>query len=154
MHFFTAYPGSLSGKVNRIQYNKVYVNVGGAYNRRTAVFTAPVKGIYQFFFSSQVGRSGQKTDLWLVVNGYWVAVSHTKVSVSNSVGNLSTYMTSLRKGALVYVTHSCGNSWANSASNTIVFGGSLLLAQWWRERFIHLNMLIFNDLFCRLWIYF
>lgn len=129
MHFFAANPGSLSGKVNRIQYRKVYVNVGGALNRRTGVFRAPVNGIYQFFFSTQVGMSGLKTDLWLVVNGYWVAVSHTHVSVSNTVGNLSTYMTTLRRGALVYVTHNCGNSWANSASNTIVFGGSLLLAQ-------------------------
>lgn len=129
MHFFAANPGSLSGKVNRIQYRKVYVNVGGALNRHTGVFRAPVNGIYQFFFSTQVGTSGLKTDLWLVVNGYWVAVSHTHVSVSNTVGNLSTYMTTLRRGALVYVTHNCGNSWANSASNTIVFGGSLLLAQ-------------------------
>lgn len=128
VHFFVAYPGSLSGKVNRIQYRKVHVNVGGAFNRRTGVFTAPVAGIYQFFFSTQ-SMNGLKTDLWLVVNGYWVSVSHTHVSVSNSVGNLSTYMTTLRKGAIVYVTHNCGNSWANSASNTIVFGGSLLLVQ-------------------------
>ncbi|MCI4384306.1 hypothetical protein PGIGA_G00037140 [Pangasianodon gigas] len=129
VHFFAAYPGSLSGKVNRIRYSKVYVNVGGAFNRLTGVFTAPVKGIYQFFFSTQAARTGRKTDLWLVVNSYWVSVSHTHVSVSNTVGALSTYMTTLRKGALVYVTHNCGNSYANSASNTIVFGGSLLLAQ-------------------------
>lgn len=126
MHFFAANPGSLSGKVNRIKYRKVHVNVGRAFNRRTGVFTAPVSGVYQFFFSTQSNRSGLKTDLWLVVNGYWVAVSHTHVSISNTVGNLSTYMTSLHKGAVVYVTHNCGNSWANSASNTIVFGGSLL----------------------------
>ncbi|KAF7705339.1 hypothetical protein HF521_020625 [Silurus meridionalis] len=128
VHFFAANPNSLSGKVNRIQYKKVYVNVGGAFNSRTGVFTAPVTGIYQFFFSTQSGRGGLKTDLWLVVNGYWVALSHTLVNISNTVGNLSTYMTTLRKGALVYVTHTCGNSWANSASNTIVFGGSLLSA--------------------------
>ncbi|XP_076855315.1 uncharacterized protein LOC143510152 [Brachyhypopomus gauderio] len=127
VHFFASYPGRLSGKVNRIQYRKVYVNVGQAFNRLTGVFTAPVTGVYQFFFSTQTANNGAKTDLWLVVNGYWVAVSHTQVSRSNSVGNLSTYMTSLRKGALVYITHNCGNSWANAASNTITFGGSLLL---------------------------
>ncbi|KAK1793720.1 hypothetical protein P4O66_001457 [Electrophorus voltai] len=127
VHFFASYPGRLSGKVNRIQYKKVYVNVGRAFNRRTGVFTAPVAGVYQFFFSTQSGTNGAKTDLWLVVNGYWVAVSHTRISSSNSVGNLSTYMTTLRKGALVYITHNCGNSWANAASNTITFGGSLLL---------------------------
>ncbi|XP_062860029.1 uncharacterized protein LOC134322089 [Trichomycterus rosablanca] len=129
VHFFASYPGTLAGKVNRIQYKKVYVNVGQAYNSRTGVFTAPVSGVYQFFFSTQSSTSGAKTDLWLVVNSYWVAVSRTNVSSPNSVGNLSTYMTTLRKGALVYVTHNCGNSWANSASNTIVFGGSLLYVQ-------------------------
>ncbi|KAL7869214.1 hypothetical protein AOLI_G00132020 [Acnodon oligacanthus] len=129
VHFFASYPSSLRGKVNRIQFSKVYVNVGGAFNSRTGVFTAPVTGVYQFFFSTQSAANGAKTDLWLVINGYWVALSHTHVSSSNSVGNLSTYMTSLRKGALVYVTHNCGNSWANSASNTITFGGSLLLVR-------------------------
>ncbi|KAG7325108.1 hypothetical protein KOW79_011424 [Hemibagrus wyckioides] len=129
VHFFAAYPGTLSGKVNQIQYRKVYVNVGRTFNSRTGVFTAPVTGVYQFFFSTQTAKNGLKTDLWLVVNGYWVAVSTTHVSVSNTVGNLSTYMTTLRKGSRVYVTHNCGNSWANSASNTIIFGGSLLFVQ-------------------------
>ncbi|KAK3559046.1 hypothetical protein QTP86_000053 [Hemibagrus guttatus] len=129
VHFFAAYPGPLSGKVDRIQYRKVYVNVGRAFNSRTGVFTAPVTGVYQFFFSTQTEKSGLKTELWLVVNGYWVAVSTTHVSISNTVGNLSTYMTTLRKGAQVYVTHIHGKSWANSASNTIIFGGSLLFVQ-------------------------
>ncbi|KAL7856983.1 hypothetical protein SRHO_G00158820 [Serrasalmus rhombeus] len=129
VHFFASYPGSLQGKVNRIQFSKVYVNVGGAFNSRTGVFTAPVTGVYQFFFSTQSATNGAKTDLWLVINSYWVALSHTRVSSTNSLGNLSTYMTSLRKGALVYVTHNCGYSWANSASNTITFGGSLLLVR-------------------------
>lgn len=127
IHFFASFPGSLTGKVNRIKYSKVLVNVGRAYNRRTGVFKAPVKGIYQFFFSSQSGRRGQKTDLWLVVNNYWVAVSHTHVSRPSTVSSLSTYMTFLRRGALVFVTQNCGDSWANAASTTITFGGSLLV---------------------------
>lgn len=127
IHFFASYPGQLTGKVNRIKYSKVLVNVGRAFNRRTGVFRAPVKGIYQFFFSTQTGRAGQKTDLWLVVNGYWVAVSHTHVSRPSTVGSLSTYMTFLRRGAVVYVTQNCGRSWANAASTTITFGGSLLV---------------------------
>ncbi|XP_066522634.1 uncharacterized protein [Hoplias malabaricus] len=130
VHFFASYPGSLRGKVNRIHYRKVYVNQGRAFNSRNGVFTAPVTGIYQFFFSTQTAANANtKTDLWLVVNGYWVAVSHTRMNGANSVGNLSTYMTTLRKGAIVYVTHSSGYSWANSASNTITFGGSLLLVR-------------------------
>lgn len=126
IHFFASYPGQLKGKVNRIKYSKVLVNIGRGFNRRTGVFRAPVKGVYQFFFSTQSANTGLKTDLWLVVNNYWVAVSHTHVARPSSVGNLSTYMTFLRRGALVYVTHNCGRSWANSASATITFGGSLL----------------------------
>ncbi|XP_026206577.1 uncharacterized protein LOC113156004 isoform X2 [Anabas testudineus] len=129
IHFFASYPGQLTGKVNRIKYSKVLVNMGRAFNRGTGVFTAPVKGVYQFFFSTQTANTNLKTDLWLVVNGYWVAVSHTHVFRPSTVGNLSTYMTFLRKGAVVYVTHNSGRSWANGSSMTITFGGSLL-AQW------------------------
>lgn len=129
VHFFASYPGRLSGKVNKIKYSKVLVNIGKGFNKKTGVFRAPVKGVYQFFFSTQAGHSGDRTDLWLVVNRYWVAVSHTYLSSPSTVGSLSTYMTFLRKGALVYVTHNCGSSWANAASMTITFGGSLL-AQW------------------------
>lgn len=125
IHFFASYPGQLTGKVNRIKYSKVLVNVGRAYNRRTGVFRAPVKGIYQFFFSTQ--STGLRSDLWLVISGYWVAVSHTNIRRPSSVGSLSTYMTFLRRGAVVYVTQNCGKSWANAASTTITFGGSLLV---------------------------
>ncbi|XP_044035399.1 uncharacterized protein LOC122867971 isoform X2 [Siniperca chuatsi] len=129
IHFFASYPGQLKGKVNRVKYSKVLVNVGRAFDRRTGVFKAPVKGVYQFFFSTQTANTGLKTDLWLVVNGYWAAVSHTHISRPSTVGSLSTYMTFLHRGAVVYVTHNCGSSWANAASMTITFGGSLL-AQW------------------------
>ncbi|XP_017214140.2 uncharacterized protein [Danio rerio] len=128
VHFFATYPASIAGKVNKIVFRKVYVNQGQAFNPRTGIFRAPVSGVYQFFFSTQTGGSGA-TDLWLVVNNYWVAVSHSNVQGSSSVGNLSTYMTTLRKGAIVYVTHNRGRSWANSASNTIAFGGSLLMVR-------------------------
>lgn len=126
VHFFASYPGQLTGKVNRVKYSKVLVNVGRGFSRRTGVFRAPVKGVYQFFFSTQTANAGLKTDLWLVVNGYWVAVSRTHISRPSTVGSLSTYMTFLRRGAVVYVTHNCGRSWANAASMTITFGGSLL----------------------------
>ncbi|XP_057215138.1 uncharacterized protein LOC130569481 isoform X2 [Triplophysa rosa] len=128
IHFFASFPGQISGRVNKIVYRKVYVNQGRAFNNRTGIFRAPVSGVYQFFFSTQTGGSGS-TDLWLVVNGYWVAVSHSNVQGPNSVGNLSTYMTTLRKGATVYVTHNRGRSWANTSSNTIIFGGSLLMVR-------------------------
>lgn len=126
VHFFASYPSQLTGKVNRIKYSKVLVNVGRAFSRSTGVFRAPVKGFYQFFFSTQASRNGQKTDLWLVINNYWVSVSHTQVPRLSTVGSLSTYMTFLRRGSLVFVTQNCGRSWANAGSTTITFGGSLL----------------------------
>lgn len=125
VHFFASFPAQLSGKVNRIKYTKVLVNVGRAFNGKTGLFRAPVKGVYQFFFSTQT--MGVKTELWLVVNSYWVTVSYTSVGRPSSVGSLSTYMTFLRRGSVVYVTQNCGRSWANAASTTITFGGSLLV---------------------------
>lgn len=127
VHFFASYPAKLVGKVNRIKYNKVYVNVGRGFDRRTGVFKAPVKGIYQFFFSSQTIATSIRTDVWLVVNGYFVAVSSTKITRRTSVGSLKYHMTFLRRGAVVYVTQNSGKSWANAVANTITFGGSLLV---------------------------
>ncbi|KAL2078123.1 hypothetical protein ACEWY4_025808 [Coilia grayii] len=127
VHFFASYPGLLNGKVNRIKFSRVLVNEGRAFNRQTGVFRAPVSGVYQFYFSSQTGGNVPATNLWLVINGYWVTVSHSAVKGPSSIGSLSTYMTTLRKGSEVYVTHVAGQSWANSASNTITFGGSLLV---------------------------
>ncbi|XP_030631026.1 uncharacterized protein LOC115812681 [Chanos chanos] len=127
--FYASFPGRLSGKVNTVKYSKVFVNVGGGFSKRTGVFTAPVTGVYQFFFSTHSGTGGTKSDLWLVINGYWVSQSHISLPTSSSTGNLSTYMTTLRKGARVYVTHNYGQSWANTSSNTITFGGSLLMQQ-------------------------
>ncbi len=123
VHFFVSYPGQLRGRVNRIE---VLVNVGRAFSSRTGVFKALVKGVHPFFFCTQTANAGLKTDLWLVVNGYWVVVSHTHVSQPSSVSGLFTYMTFLRRGVVVYVTQSCGRSWANAASTTIMFGSSLL----------------------------
>ncbi|CAN9508773.1 unnamed protein product [Ophioblennius macclurei] len=129
IHFFASFPAQLSGKVNRIKYSRVLVNMGRAFDRRNGLFRAPVAGVYQFFFSTQASGAGVKTDLWLVVNDYWVAVSHTHLPRGSTAGGLSTYMSYLNRGAVVYVTHNCGQSWANAASSTITFGGSLLV-QW------------------------
>uniref|UniRef100_A0A3Q4N9X3 C1q domain-containing protein n=1 Tax=Neolamprologus brichardi TaxID=32507 RepID=A0A3Q4N9X3_NEOBR len=89
IHFFASYPAQINGKLNRIKYSKVLVNVGRAFDRRTGVFRAPVKGIYQFFFSTQTTIKGLKTDLWLVINNYWVAVSQASNGTSLREGEPS-----------------------------------------------------------------
>ncbi|CAG5903622.1 unnamed protein product [Menidia menidia] len=113
--------------MNRIKFSRVLVNVGRGFDRRSGVFRAPVGGVYQFFFSTQTAPGGARTELWLVVNGYWVSASQGRLPRTSTVGSLNTYMSFLRRGARVHVTHNCGRSWANASSTTISFGGSLLL---------------------------
>ncbi|KAL0179376.1 hypothetical protein M9458_024818, partial [Cirrhinus mrigala] len=72
-------------------------------------------------------RDIQSSSFWRLSVLLFHADWGDNVQSPSSVGNLSTYMTTLRKGTTVYVTHNRGRSWANSASNTIVFGGSLLM---------------------------
>ncbi|KAI1897339.1 hypothetical protein AGOR_G00082300 [Albula goreensis] len=65
VHFYVSMPHTLTGHVNVIKYSDVILNVGGGYDKKTGVFTAPVTGVYQFFFSYQSGRGREMTDLYL-----------------------------------------------------------------------------------------
>ncbi|XP_062382528.1 uncharacterized protein LOC134070257 [Sardina pilchardus] len=128
IHFFASHPGNLTGKVAQIKFSRVLVNEGAGFNDQTGVFHPPVSGIYQFYFSSQYrGGDSNVTNLELVINGTTVAVSRSDVKTPASIGALSTFMTTLCKNSNVSVTQVTGQSWANSVSNTITFGGSLLM---------------------------
>ncbi|XP_036377937.1 complement C1q-like protein 4 [Megalops cyprinoides] len=126
VHFFASMPTSLSGYVDHIKYTDVTLNIGGGYNKYSGVFTAPVSGVYQFFFSYQSGRGNENNALYLVVRGSEVMVSHSQIAAPSTASNLSTYMTVLKKGDVVYVYQKHGGIWAEPSSRTITFSGSLL----------------------------
>ncbi|KAL2100600.1 hypothetical protein ACEWY4_002361 [Coilia grayii] len=62
VRFYAAYPTALDGKSEQsIAYSDVILNEGSAFSSSSGVFTAPVRGIYQFFFSFQSCRGAKPT---------------------------------------------------------------------------------------------
>ncbi|XP_054914625.1 uncharacterized protein LOC129378340 [Poeciliopsis prolifica] len=56
------------GTSNVLKFDRVFTNVGNAYNKQTGVFTAPVSGIYHFSFMT-FGYSSHTSGAILVKNG-------------------------------------------------------------------------------------
>ncbi|ROK15748.1 Complement C1q-like protein 2 [Anabarilius grahami] len=83
-------------------YKNVFVNLGGAYNRNTGIFTATVRGIYYFSFFYHCGVD-HGTALDLYKNGkIEAATGHQKSSGSPENGG-NGLMLVLEKGDQVYM---------------------------------------------------
>ncbi|XP_071315257.1 paramyosin-like [Trachinotus anak] len=59
-----------AGTSNILIFNRVFTNVGNAYNSKTGVFTAPLKGVYQFSFMT-FGYNSHTSGALLVKNGHY-----------------------------------------------------------------------------------
>ncbi|KAG9283503.1 complement C1q-like protein 4 [Astyanax mexicanus] len=73
-------------------YKHVFINIGKAYNPATGIFTAPVRGVYQFRFSIH-GGAGRHVTVVFHKNGHHIAGTHAfqsggSVSSSNGVSLL------------------------------------------------------------------
>ncbi|XP_036414564.1 uncharacterized protein LOC118799003 isoform X2 [Colossoma macropomum] len=73
-------------------YKHIFTNIGKAYNPATGIFTAPVRGVYQFRFHIH-GYSGRVVAVQLHKNGHQVAGTYAyqdqhRVSSSNGVSLL------------------------------------------------------------------
>ncbi|KAI4905624.1 hypothetical protein NFI96_028659 [Prochilodus magdalenae] len=83
--------GPYSAEITLV-YKQVFTNIGNAYNPATGIFTAPVRGVYQFRFSINGGGSKSVTVV-LHKNGHHVVGTHAhqpqgSVSSSNGVSLL------------------------------------------------------------------
>ncbi|XP_048033659.1 complement C1q-like protein 2 [Megalobrama amblycephala] len=83
-------------------YNKIFTNVGDAYNQATGIFTAPVRGVYYFSFFYHCSA---KNPSWLALyrNGKQEALikHHKSECYTENGGNAFTLL--LEKGDRVYM---------------------------------------------------
>ncbi|KAI4904176.1 hypothetical protein NFI96_004557 [Prochilodus magdalenae] len=77
-HPKVAFSATLISSVGPLSYDSVIVfsriitNIGGAYNPKTGLFTAPVRGVYYFRFTICSGDKGQFSGIYLKKNNDWL----------------------------------------------------------------------------------
>ncbi|KAG9283506.1 complement C1q-like protein 2 [Astyanax mexicanus] len=105
-------------------YKHVFINIGNAYNPVTGIFTAPVRGVYEFKIYV-FGYSGRPVSVSLQKNGHHVTGAHAlqdqhDVNSSNGVSLL------LEVGDVVCVKVNA-NAWVYDNTNHVTtFSGQML----------------------------
>ncbi|XP_074478222.1 complement C1q-like protein 2 isoform X2 [Sebastes fasciatus] len=121
---------STSGKIGPFNtetplvYTRVFTNIGGAYNPITGIFTAPVKGVYYFRFTS----FNNKKDEWMAVNLYHDSqrILHNSEKALGHTLFSNALILQLEQGGLVHMRlhQNCGLYDDRNSLNT--FSGFLL----------------------------
>ncbi|XP_063324471.1 uncharacterized protein LOC134623221 [Pelmatolapia mariae] len=118
-------PGVFTGPTtsntsNILIFNQVFTNIGDAYNNKTGIFTAPVKGVYQFTFMT-FGYYTYTSGAILVKNG------HYQVSTWDFTGP-DTSDTTSNTVILELDVKDCVNIilWRGGKVHTSVFSGFLI----------------------------
>ncbi|XP_012987051.1 complement C1q and tumor necrosis factor-related protein 9A-like [Esox lucius] len=115
-----------SDRETNLAFRNVLMNIGNAYNSASGVFSAPVRGVYYFSFSS-FGFSGRNVCVSLFKNSERMLSAcdhHSEPDTSDSAGNGGTLH--LEQGAHVYMTLHVGSHIFASAENRSTFRGFLL----------------------------
>ncbi|XP_034532741.1 complement C1q-like protein 4 [Notolabrus celidotus] len=86
-----------------LTYEKVFTNIGNAYNAATGTFTAPVAGVYYFTMFFHAGGS-HEAQLYLYKNSDLVIVTHDHRSDTDTADNGgNAVFLQLQQGDQVYV---------------------------------------------------
>ncbi|XP_076847115.1 uncharacterized protein LOC143492616 [Brachyhypopomus gauderio] len=121
----TASLGSFSSMTN-VVYSRVITNVGGAYSPKTGMFTAPVRGVYYFRFTSCSGNSGYYSGVFLYKNQDKLLGLHMYNNgnkVRYFTGGLTLHM---EPGDLVHIRLPQGYKLYETDTNLNTFSGFLI----------------------------
>ncbi|XP_078018806.1 complement C1q-like protein 2 [Epinephelus lanceolatus] len=111
-----------------LKFSKVFTNIGQAYSPTTGIFTAPVRGVYNFRFTVWEVRTSTWTSGILYHNEKRMTLSYdynddvSYVSVSNAL------ILQLEKGDVVYMALPSGYGVFDDSHNRTIFSGFLLFA--------------------------
>ncbi|XP_075955729.1 uncharacterized protein LOC142957662 [Anarhichas minor] len=101
-------------------YNRVFTNVGFAYNCKTGIFTARLKGVYHFSFMT-FGYNGHTSGAILVKNRHYQVSTWEFTGSDNSDTTSNTVILELNVGETVNVI-----LWKGGKIHTSVFSGFLI----------------------------
>ncbi|XP_062376318.1 complement C1q-like protein 2 [Sardina pilchardus] len=109
-------------------YRHIFTNVGNAYNPNTGVFTAPVRGVYNFvLFVYGYGHASAPTAVSLHKNGEHVVLAYSRHTSGYEEGSNGASLL-LEVGDVVYVKL-WPNSWVHDNQNHhTTFSGHLLFS--------------------------
>ncbi|MED6286583.1 hypothetical protein CHARACLAT_007501 [Characodon lateralis] len=109
-----------TGTSNALKFDRVFTNIGNAYNKKTGIFTAPVNGVYQFSFMT-FGYSSHTSGAILVKNGnYQVSTwEFTGPDISDTTSN--SVILEMNAGDSVNII-----LWQGGKIHTSVFSGFLI----------------------------
>ncbi|XP_031718769.1 multimerin-2-like [Anarrhichthys ocellatus] len=112
-------PGT-NGTNNILIYNRVFTNVGFAYNCKTGIFTARLKGVYHFSFMT-FGYNGHTSGAILVKNRHYQVSTWEFTGSDNGDTTSNTVILELNVGETVNVI-----LWKGGKIHTSVFSGFLI----------------------------
>ncbi|XP_028261638.1 uncharacterized protein LOC114435882 isoform X2 [Parambassis ranga] len=114
------FTGPKTGSSSTLIFNNVFTNIGNAYNSQTGIFTAPVKGVYQFTFMT-FGYSSYTSGAILVKNGIYQVSTWEFQGPDYSDTTSNTVILQLNQDETVNII-----LWQGGKIHTAVFSGFLL----------------------------
>ncbi|MEQ2313640.1 hypothetical protein AMECASPLE_004156 [Ameca splendens] len=109
-----------AGTSNTLKFDRVFTNIGNAYNKKTGIFTAPLNGVYQFSFMT-FGYSSHTSGAILMKNGNYQVSTWEFTGPDTSDTTSNSVILEMNAGDSVNII-----LWQGGKIHTSVFSGFLI----------------------------